>query len=78
MRDYKSYFRKPVEFNQYHILLVKTHGVWCIDCEAWDESVIRQAQQTEKRFNPEHKTKIVTSPSDDDRVISRIVREMNR
>lgn len=77
-RTQASYFRKPLNINLYHILLVYSHGMWMIDSHSWSESVVHQAQREEKRINPTNRTKIITSPSDDDAVITKIVREMNR
>lgn len=70
--------RNNLKFDMYYILLVKTHGIWCLDCGNWNENVIRHAQREENRLNPSNKTKICTSPSDNDQVVQRIVREMNR
>jgi hypothetical protein len=74
----KTSFRKPLNYQQHYILLVKTHGIWCIDSSSWDENEVIQVYRKEKRLNPMMKTKVVTSPSDDERVIRRIVAEMNR
>ena len=77
-RKYQDNIRKPVSFTMYHILLVKTHGVWCIDSQSWNESEIIHARREENRLNPLNQCKIVTSPSDDERVVKRILNEMNR
>lgn len=74
----REYFRRPVTFPMFYILLVKTKGIWCIDSQSWNESEIHHAKREENRLNPNNKVKIVTSPSDDEKVIQRIVQEMNR
>lgn len=70
--------RNNLKFDMYYILLVKTHGIWCLDCGNWDEIVIQHAKREENRLNPSNQTKICTTPSDNDLVVQRIVKEMNR
>lgn len=70
--------RKPVGFPQYYFLIVKVGRIWCIDHGSWSRTVVEQALREEKRLNPGNKAKICTSPSDDDKVTQRILREYNR
>lgn len=72
----KTMFRKPVSFNQFYILLVKTGRIWTLDCSSWNRDEIES-----KAIEIKHeglKWKLVTSPSDNETVINRIVKEMNR
>jgi len=77
-RKYQEYFRRPVSFQQYYVLLVRSHGYWEIDSQSWNENEIEHAKREEKRLNPQNQVKIITSPSDNEEVITRLVREMNR
>jgi hypothetical protein len=74
----ETFYRKPLSFNQYYFLLVKSHGLWCFDCGSWDENIILRAQREEKRVNPYNQCKVCTAPSDDEKIYTRIIFEMNR
>lgn len=69
-------FRKPVSFNQYYILLVKTGRIWVIDCGSWDKDEINSKAYELRQENL--RWKVITSPSDNEVIINRIVKEMNR
>lgn len=70
--------RKPVSFAQYHFLIVKLHGLWCFDCGNWDFQEIKKLEKEAQELYGKANLKLCTSPSDDERVTNRIVKEMNR
>lgn len=74
----KANYRKPVSFSMYYIVLVKSHGIWCIDCGTWDDHEAKHVLHTAKNEHGSTKAMLITSPSDDERVISRIVSATNR
>lgn len=78
MRNVESYFRKPVSFAQYHFVIVKSHGIWCLDCGSWDYEEIRTYEKETAKVEGEKNVKLCSSPSDDERVVQRIIKAMNR
>lgn len=78
MIDASNYrFRKPVGFSEYHVLLVKVEGIWCIDTGTWDHEEAKRLLSHERKMSGTTKTMLVTSPSDDERVVARIVAACN-
>lgn len=69
--------RKPVSFPQYHFLIIKDHSLWLFDSGTWDETEARQIERNAKDEYGQSNIKLCTSPSDDDQVITRIVRAYN-
>lgn len=70
-------YRKPVTFPQYHFLLVKTGGIWCLDCGTWDFQSIKQSESALCKVFDKWNVKLCSSPSDDERVITKIISAYN-
>ena len=78
MRDYKTYFRKPVEFAQYHFLIVRFNGIWRFDSGTWEENLSHSMLMDAKKEYHQSDIKLCTSPSDNETVLTRIIKEMNK
>ncbi len=79
MRNQETYFRKPVEFAQLNVILCRSHGSnWVMDCATWNEAEARQLEKEAKGLYGLNNVKLVTSPSDNETVLARIIKEMNK
>lgn len=70
-------FRKPVSFPQYYFLLIKDHSLWLLDSGSWDFQEMKQAERDAKQEYGNNNVKLCTSPSDNEQVVTRIIRQMN-
>ena len=78
MRNVETYFRKPVTFAQYSFLLVKTGRIWEYECGSWDETEMKLVERENIEALGKARVSLCTSPSDDETIVQRIIKEMNR
>ena len=71
-------YRKPVSFQMYHFILVRTHGIWCFDSGTWNDIEGYKLNHDALHEYGRNNVKACTSPSDDETVLNRIVKAMNR
>lgn len=69
--------RKPVSFPMYHVLIVRSNTIWTIDNGTWDETEARRLEKEEISLSGRSNVKLVTSPTDNDIVIRKIVARFN-
>lgn len=77
-RSQETYFRKPSTYAQYSFLLIKTGRIWCIECGSWDETEMKIVERENVKSLGRARVKLCTSPSDDDLIVQRIIKETNR